>query len=88
MVSPVTPTRPWKIGDKADDPLFLHLSSIIPYQPTLPAFPACQLCGFNSQGLPVSILAPGRRFNEEILLRAAYNLEQRAGVAGKKPVIA
>jgi aspartyl-tRNA(Asn)/glutamyl-tRNA(Gln) amidotransferase subunit A len=45
-------------------------------------------CGFSSNGLPIGMQLQATHFNEEVLLKAAYNLEQRAGVVGKKPVIA
>jgi aspartyl-tRNA(Asn)/glutamyl-tRNA(Gln) amidotransferase subunit A len=89
MVSPVTPTPAWKIGDKADDPLALYLSDILTLSANLAGIPGMSVpCGFNNQGLPIGMQLQATHFNEEILLRAAYNLEQRAGVAGKKPVIA
>ena len=88
MVSPVTPTPAWKIGDKADDPLALYLSDILTLSANLAGIPGMSVpCGFTSQGLPIGMQLQAAHFNEEILLRAAYNLEQRAGVAGKKPVI-
>ncbi len=88
MVSPVTPTPAWKIGDKADDPLALYLSDILTLSANLAGIPGMSVpCGFSSQGLPIGMQLQAAHFNEEILLRAAYNLEQRAGIAGKKPVI-
>ena len=88
IVSPVTPTPAWKIGDKADDPLALYLSDILTLSANLAGIPGMSVpCGFNSHGLPIGMQLQATHFNEEILLRAAYNLEQRAGVAGKKPVI-
>jgi len=88
MVSPVTPTPAWKIGDKADDPLALYLSDILTLSANLAGIPGMSVpCGFTSQGLPIGMQLQAAHFNEEILLRAAYNLEQRAGVVGKKPVI-
>ena len=88
MVSPVTPTPAWKIGDKADDPLAMYLSDILTLSANLAGIPGMSVpCGFSSQGLPIGMQLQAAHFNEEILLRAAYNLEQRAGVAAKKPVI-
>jgi len=88
MVSPVTPTPAWKIGDKADDPLALYLSDILTLSANLAGIPGMSVpCGFSSQGLPIGMQLQAAHFNEAVLLRAAYNLEQRAGVAGKKPVI-
>jgi len=89
MVSPVTPTPAWKIGEKADDPLALYLSDILTLSANLAGVPGMSVpCGFNRQGLPIGMQLQAAHFNEEVLLRAAFNLEQRAGVAGKKPVIA
>lgn len=89
MVSPVTPTPAWKIGEKANDPLALYLSDILTLSANLAGVPGMSVpCGFTSEGLPVGMQLQAAHFNEAILLRAAYNLEQRAGVAGKKPVIA
>jgi aspartyl-tRNA(Asn)/glutamyl-tRNA(Gln) amidotransferase subunit A len=89
MVSPVCPTPAWKIGDKADDPLALYLSDILTLSANLAGIPGMSApCGFSSDGLPIGLQLQATHFNEEILLRAAYNLEQRAGVVGKKPVIA
>lgn len=89
MVSPVCPTPSWKIGDKADDPLALYLSDILTLSANLAGIPGMSVpCGFSSDGLPIGMQLQASHFNEEILLRAAYNLEQRAGLVGKKPVIA
>lgn len=88
VVSPVTPTPAWKIGEKADDPLALYLSDILTLSANLAGIPGMSVpCGFNSQGLPIGMQLQAGHFNEEILLQVAYNLEQRAGVVGKKPVI-
>ena len=89
MVSPVTPTPAWPIGDKAGDPLALYLSDILTLSANLAGIPGMSVpCGFNVQGLPIGMQLQAAHLNEDILLRAAHNLEQRAGVAGKKPVIA
>jgi aspartyl-tRNA(Asn)/glutamyl-tRNA(Gln) amidotransferase subunit A len=89
MVSPVCPTPSWPIGSKADDPLALYLSDILTLSANLAGVPGMSVpCGFNTQGLPIGMQLQAAHFNETILLRAAYNLEQRAGVAGQKPFIA
>ncbi|MBV5317899.1 MAG: Asp-tRNA(Asn)/Glu-tRNA(Gln) amidotransferase subunit GatA [Desulfobulbaceae bacterium] len=88
MVSPVCPTPAWKIGDKADDPLALYLSDILTLSANLAGVPGMSVpCGFHAQGLPIGMQLQSAHFNEAILLRAAYNLEQRAGIAGKKPLL-
>ncbi|MDX9839874.1 MAG: Asp-tRNA(Asn)/Glu-tRNA(Gln) amidotransferase subunit GatA [Desulfobulbus sp.] len=86
LVSPVVPTPAWAIGAGADDPLSLYLSDILTLSANLAGTPGMSVpCGFSSQGLPIGVQLQAAHFQEEILLRAAHNLEQRAGVIGRKP---
>jgi aspartyl-tRNA(Asn)/glutamyl-tRNA(Gln) amidotransferase subunit A len=86
IVSPVTPTPAWKIGEKADDPLALYLSDILTISANLAGIPGMSVpAGFSSSGLPIGIQLQAAHFNEESLLRAAWNIERRAGVSGRKP---
>jgi aspartyl-tRNA(Asn)/glutamyl-tRNA(Gln) amidotransferase subunit A len=86
IVSPVTPTPAWKIGEKANDPLSLYLSDILTISANLAGIPGMSVpAGFSSDGLPIGIQLQAAHFNEEVLLRAAWNIEQRAGVKGKRP---
>lgn len=86
IASPVSPTPAWKIGAKADDPLALYLSDILTLSANLAGIPGMSVpCGFDGKGLPIGMQLQAKHFNEEVLLRAAYNLESRAGVVGKKP---
>ncbi|MCL2789537.1 MAG: Asp-tRNA(Asn)/Glu-tRNA(Gln) amidotransferase subunit GatA [Desulfobulbus sp.] len=88
IVSPVVPTPAWKIGDKADDPLALYLSDILTLSANLAGIPGMSVpCGFSREGLPIGMQLQAAHFNEAALLRAAHNLEQRAGVVGKKPAL-
>ena len=89
LVSPVVPTPAWQIGAGADDPLSLYLSDILTLSANLAGTPGMSVpCGFSSQGLPIGVQLQAAHFQEEILLRAAHNLEQRAGVVGRKPPLA
>ncbi|GAB4339048.1 MAG: Asp-tRNA(Asn)/Glu-tRNA(Gln) amidotransferase subunit GatA [Desulfobulbaceae bacterium] len=86
IASPVTPTTAWKIGEKSDDPLSLYLSDILTISANLAGIPGMSVpVGFSGEGLPVGIQLQGAHFQEEVLLRAAWNIEQRAGVCGRKP---
>ncbi|WP_456385029.1 Asp-tRNA(Asn)/Glu-tRNA(Gln) amidotransferase subunit GatA [Desulfolithobacter sp.] len=86
LVSPVTPTPAWKIGYKSDDPLAHYLSDILTISANLAGIPGVSVpAGFSGDGLPIGIQMQAAHFNEEVLLRAAWNLEQRAGVREKKP---
>jgi len=85
LVSPVTPTPAWKIGANADDPLAHYLSDILTISANLAGIPGLSVpCGFSTDGLPIGMQMQASHFNEEILLKAAWNLEQRAGVVNRK----
>ena len=89
LVSPVVPTPAWAIGAGGDDPLSLYLSDILTLSANLAGTPGMSVpCGFSSQGLPIGVQLQAAHFQEEILLRAAHNLEQRAGIVGRKPPLA
>ena len=85
----MVPTPAWQIGAGADDPLSLYLSDILTLSANLAGTPGMSVpCGFSGQGLPIGVQLQAAHFQEEILLRAAHNLEQRAGVTGRKPPLA
>lgn len=86
IVSPVTPTPAWKKGKNSDDPLAMYLSDILTLSANLAGIPGISVpCGFSSDGLPIGIQIQATHFNEEALLRAAWNIEQRAGIKNRKP---
>jgi aspartyl-tRNA(Asn)/glutamyl-tRNA(Gln) amidotransferase subunit A len=86
LVSPVTPTTAWPLGQKADNPLALYLSDILTISANLAGIPGMSVpCGFSSAGLPIGMQIQASHFNEEVLFRAAWNLEQRAGVKERMP---
>ncbi len=77
LLSPVTPTPAWKIGEKADDPLALYLSDILTLSANLAGIPGMSVPGgFTSEGLPVGIQLQGSHFQEEKLFKVGYNLEK------------
>ena len=44
-------------------------------------------CGFSKKGLPIGLQLLGNHFNEEMLLKVAYNFEQATDFHKKKPDI-
>jgi aspartyl-tRNA(Asn)/glutamyl-tRNA(Gln) amidotransferase subunit A len=77
LVSPVTPTPAWKMGENSDDPLAVYMSDILTISANLAGIPGMSVPGgFTAEGLPVGVQLQGGHFQEEKLLRAGYNLEQ------------
>jgi aspartyl-tRNA(Asn)/glutamyl-tRNA(Gln) amidotransferase subunit A len=77
IVTPVTPTPAFKLGEKSEDPLQMYLSDIFTISVNLAGLPAIALpCGFSKAGLPIGLQLIGRAFEEETMLRAAHAYEQ------------
>lgn len=88
IVTPVTPTPAFKLGEKSEDPLQMYLSDIYTISVNLAGLPAMSLpCGFSKAGLPIGLQLIGRAFEEETLLRAANAYELSTQWYLKKPVI-
>lgn len=86
LISPVTPTPAWKKGAHAGDPLALYLSDILTLSANLAGIPGISVPGgFSSDGLPIGIQLQSSHFREDILFKAAYNLERGTGLANKCP---
>ena len=86
LASPVTPTPAWKLAEKLDDPLSVYLSDILTISANLAGLPGISVpCGFSGTGLPIGLQIQGAHFQEEKLLRAAYNLEQRLNISHLRP---
>jgi aspartyl-tRNA(Asn)/glutamyl-tRNA(Gln) amidotransferase subunit A len=77
IVTPVTPTVAFKIGEKADDPVSMYLSDIYTVTANLVGVPGISLpCGNNSEGLPIGIQVLGKHFDEATVIRLADAMEQ------------
>jgi aspartyl-tRNA(Asn)/glutamyl-tRNA(Gln) amidotransferase subunit A len=72
LLSPVSPTPAFKIGEKSSDPLAMYLSDIYTVTANLAGIPGLSVpCGFTQGGLPVGLQLLGRQFQEGTLLRLA-----------------
>ncbi|HPN56835.1 MAG TPA: amidase family protein, partial [Candidatus Omnitrophota bacterium] len=80
IVMPTSPTTAFKIGEKTNDPLAMYLSDIYTIFANLSGVPAISLpCGFSKEGLPIGLQVCAKAFDEEMMLRIAYQYEQKAG---------
>ena len=86
VACPVAPAPAFKIGEKVDDPLTMYLSDIFTLSANLAGIPGMSVpCGFSKQGLPIGLQLLGKHFDEEMLLKVAYNFEQATDFHKKKP---
>jgi aspartyl-tRNA(Asn)/glutamyl-tRNA(Gln) amidotransferase subunit A len=88
IVTPVTPTPAFKLGEKSEDPLQMYLSDIYTISVNLAGLPAIAVpCGFSKTGLPIGVQLIWRPFEEETLLRAAHAYEQSTQWHLKKAIV-
>jgi len=87
LITPTSPTVPFKIGEKADDPLQMYLSDVCTLPINIAGIPAISLPAGFAGGLPIGLQIIGKPFSEETILRIAYAYEQAAGWWQNKPAI-
>jgi aspartyl-tRNA(Asn)/glutamyl-tRNA(Gln) amidotransferase subunit A len=76
IVAPITPTPPWKLGEKTADPLQMYLEDIYSVAASLAGICAMSVpCGETAGGLPIGVQIMGHHFNEETMLRVALAIE-------------
>jgi len=75
IISPVTPTPPFKLGEKITDPLQMYLMDVYTVSLNMAGLPGMSLnCGMVN-GLPVGFQIIGKSFDEETVLRTGHAYE-------------
>ena len=93
LICPVSPTLPFKLGEKASDPLSMYLADIYTVNINLAGIPALALpAGFvndpsasSGQVLPVGMQIIGPDFSEKLLYQIGYAYEQETKWYETKP---
>ncbi len=76
IVTPVSPSPAFKLGEKTDDPLEMYLSDIYTITGSLAGIPCMSVpCGKTAAGLPVGMQILTRHFDEAGMFRLAYAFE-------------
>jgi len=76
LITPTSPTVPFKIGEKTGDPLKMYLSDICTLPINIAGIPGLSIPAGFCNGLPAGMQILGKPFSEEMLLRVAYAYEQ------------
>lgn len=72
LLTPVSPTPAFKLGEKISDPISMYLTDIYTVTANLAGIPALALpCGFTTAGLPVGLQICANQFQEATILRFA-----------------
>ena len=82
LVSPTSPTPPFRLGEKTNDPLEMYLSDIFTIAANLVGIPGISVpCGSTTDGLPIGMQIMGTHFDEERVLNLAHAFEQSGEVS-------
>lgn len=84
VILPTSPTLPFKIGEKIDDPISMYLADLCTVSISLAGLPAISIPIAYREGLPVGIQIVGRRLEEDTILKIAYLLEINSLTAPNK----
>ena len=76
IISPVTPTVAYKIGEKTGDSLQMYMGDAYSVPVNIAGIPALTLpCGIGEGGMPVGMQLIGPAFSEGLLYRAGFAFE-------------
>lgn len=76
ILTPVTPTPAFKIGEKTADPIAMYLSDIYTIATNLAGLPAIAFPAGFTQNLPIGAQLIGKYFAEAEILNAAHRYQQ------------
>jgi len=87
LITPTSPTVPFKLGEKLDDPVQMYLSDVCTLPINIAGVPGISIpAGFDGN-LPIGMQIIGKPFGEEAILRVAYAYEQATEWHKQKPDI-
>jgi aspartyl-tRNA(Asn)/glutamyl-tRNA(Gln) amidotransferase subunit A len=85
LITPVSPTTAFRIGEKITNPLDMYLSDVFVVAVNLAGLPALSVpCGI-SNGLPIGMQIMGPHLSEEMLLRIGHLYQSRTDWHTKHP---
>lgn len=85
IISPVSPTPPWKLGEKVNDPLKMYLSDVYTVIANLASIPGLAVPSGFIGNLPTGFQILGPQFSEQLLFRIGHSYEQETKYYESKP---
>jgi len=77
LLTPTTPTSPFELGEKTQDPLSMYLSDIFTVAVNIAGLPGINIpCGFTKDNLPIGFQIIGPRYSDFNLLKIAKEIEK------------
>lgn len=80
VISPTSPTVPFKLGEKTGDPLTMYLSDIATIPANLAGLPGISIpAGLSDSGLPIGLQILGKPLGDALVLKVACAFEKATG---------
>ena len=76
LVTPTSPTVPFRLGERTDDPVLMYLSDVCTLPINIAGIPGLTVPAGFSEGLPVGMQVLGPHFAEDVLFRIGYAFQQ------------
>jgi len=87
IITPVSPTPPFKLGEKISDPLQMYLSDIFTIPVNLAGVPGLSMpVGLTKDNLPVALQIIGPHFKDDLVLALAKQIEDELSLNMIPPV--
>ena len=78
IITPTSPTVAFKLGEKSTNPMEMYLADICTVSVNIAGLPGISIpVGVDKEGMPIGMQLIGNRFQEEVILNAAYTFEQK-----------
>jgi aspartyl-tRNA(Asn)/glutamyl-tRNA(Gln) amidotransferase subunit A len=85
LVTPTSPTVPFRIGERVDDPMQMYIADVCTLPINIAGIPGVSVPAGFVDGLPVGMQILGKPFAEEALLRVAFAYEQATEWRYRRP---
>jgi len=86
LLSPVTTSPAFKLGERISDPLTMYLNDIFTITVNLAGLPGMSVpFGISKGGLPIGVQLVTAPFEEQKMLNVAYALEMNSNTKGARP---
>ena len=87
LLTPVSPTPAFRLGERLDDPLQMYLADIFTIPMNLAGIPALSVpCGLTTDGLPIGLQIAAPPFREDVLLQVGAAFEAITDFHTLKPM--
>ncbi len=81
ILTPTTPYKIFKIGEKIEDPIAMYLSDLFTVSANVTGIPAISLpCGKDSNAMPISFQLMAAPFKESVILNLAHHYQSRNAI--------